>query len=53
MRLRCGKCGKSVSNEVPDDTIVRAWLECPECIEDEGEDVALETVAAKPEASAE
>jgi hypothetical protein len=26
-------CGKSVSTEVPDGTIVRAWVECPECIE--------------------
>jgi hypothetical protein len=37
MRLRCFFCGKSVSNEVPDDTIVRACLECPECIEAHGE----------------
>lgn len=34
MRLRCYYCGKSVSNEVPEDTIVRAILECPECIEE-------------------
>lgn len=33
MRLRCNSCGKSVSTEVPCDTVVRAWLECPECIE--------------------
>ena len=33
MRLRCYHCGESVSTEVPDDTIVRAILECPECIE--------------------
>jgi hypothetical protein len=34
VRLRCFYCGKSVSNEVPDSTIVRACLECPECIEE-------------------
>ena len=33
MRLKCNKCGKSVSTEVSKETIVRAWLECPECIE--------------------
>lgn len=33
MRLWCYSCGKSVSNEVPDATVVRALLECPECIE--------------------
>lgn len=31
-RIHCNKCGKSVSTEVPDDTIVRAWVECPECV---------------------
>jgi hypothetical protein len=33
VRLYCYFCGKSVSNEVPRDTVVRALLECPECIE--------------------
>lgn len=41
VRLRCSGCGKSVSSEltpVPTDTpdrglIVRAYIECPECIE--------------------
>lgn len=33
MRLRCYNCTKSVSNEVPDDTTVRALILCPECIE--------------------
>ena len=33
MRLRCHRCGQSVSTEVPADTVVRAWIECPECIE--------------------
>lgn len=33
MRLFCHFCGKSVSSELPDATIVRALLVCPECIE--------------------
>ena len=32
-RLHCLNCGKSVSTPVPKDTIVRAWIQCPECIE--------------------
>jgi hypothetical protein len=35
MRLFCASCGKSVSTELPDDTVVRAALVCPECIESE------------------
>lgn len=37
MRLRCYDCGKSVSTEVDDSTVVRALLRCPECIERRGE----------------
>ena len=37
MKLHCYKCSKPVSTEVPDSTIVRAVLECPECIEKEPE----------------
>jgi ribosome-binding protein aMBF1 (putative translation factor) len=33
MRGRCHFCGKSVTTEIPDDTIIRALLVCPECIE--------------------
>jgi DNA-directed RNA polymerase subunit RPC12/RpoP len=33
MRYLCHFCGKSVTNEVPDDTVIRAILVCPECIE--------------------
>jgi len=33
MRIYCYFCGKSVSTEVPDETIVRALAVCPECIE--------------------
>lgn len=35
MRLRCFGCTKSVSNEVPDTTVVRAILHCPECYAEE------------------
>lgn len=34
MRLYCYFCGKSVSTDVPRETVVRALLVCPECIED-------------------
>ena len=33
MVIGCMRCGKPVSSEVPDATIIRAWIECPECIE--------------------
>lgn len=33
MRICCSSCGKTVSTEVPDGTIIRAYIECPECIE--------------------
>jgi hypothetical protein len=29
--VKCSKCGKSVSNPVPEPVVVRAWVECPEC----------------------
>lgn len=32
MRIFCFYCGKCVSTELPDDTIVRAINVCPECI---------------------
>jgi hypothetical protein len=32
-RIWCYSCGKSVSSPVPPDTVIRAWVECPECIE--------------------
>ena len=40
-RLHCNKCGKAVSSPVDKDVIVRAWLECPECIELEDETLKL------------
>jgi hypothetical protein len=33
MKLHCGQCGKPISTEIPDGTVVRAWIECPECCE--------------------
>jgi len=35
MRLRCFGCTKPISNEVPDETVVRAILHCPECYAEE------------------
>lgn len=35
MRYHCQLCGKSVTSELPDDSVIRAILICPECI---GED---------------
>ena len=43
MRLKCPKCGKVVSTEVPDGTIVRAWIECPECIDKHKSRVKIES----------
>lgn len=33
-RMRCHGCGSPVSTPVPKNTVVRAWIECPECIAD-------------------
>jgi len=33
MRLMCGVCGRVVSTEIPDNTVVMAFIQCPECIE--------------------
>jgi len=41
MRLRCNKCGESASSEVPDNTVLRGWVECPECIE---KDIDIEVI---------
>lgn len=35
--IKCTRCGKGVSSEVPNDTIVRAFVECPECCEKQEE----------------
>jgi len=41
MRLKCHYCGEAASSEVPEETVVRAILICPACIED-GADVIAE-----------
>lgn len=33
MRYSCWTCHKSVTSELPDDSVIRAVLICPECIE--------------------
>jgi hypothetical protein len=38
MTLKCNVCGKPVSTEVPDGTVVMAFIECPECIVEDDED---------------
>jgi len=35
MHLYCNSCGSVVSTEVPKDTVIRAWIECPECVDAE------------------
>lgn len=35
MRYYCWACNKSVTSELPSDSIIRAVLFCPECIESE------------------
>jgi len=37
-RIHCSNCGKSVSTPVPLGTLVRAFIQCPECIEKEDEE---------------
>ena len=37
----CSRCGKQVSNNVGVDVVVRAFVECPECIERASEPVEL------------
>jgi hypothetical protein len=32
-RVRCQRCGKSVSNPLPVPVMVRASVTCPECLE--------------------
>ena len=34
MRINCMGCNKPVSTEVPEGTIVRAWVECADCLDD-------------------
>jgi len=34
MRYFCWFCSKSVTSELPNDSVIRAILICPECIEE-------------------
>lgn len=45
MRLRCYKCGDAVSTEVPEGTIVRAFVECPTCLSNDPMARALERIS--------
>jgi hypothetical protein len=49
MRLLCYGCNKSVSTEVPEETIIRAVMWCPECIERLAADGRLNLDAPPPE----
>jgi len=40
--VHCSVCGKRVSNEISEELVVRAFVECPECIEDERYEQVLE-----------
>ena len=38
-KLTCSKCQCTVGNfEVPENAVIRAWIECPECTEKEIEE---------------
>ena len=43
MLITCNKCGEPVSTDVPDDTVIRAWVECPECKEEDNDNRNIET----------
>jgi hypothetical protein len=56
MLIRCCNCGKNVcSHELPDDAVIRAWIECPECVASlvgdwmRSEQILDATIAAKDE----
>lgn len=33
MVIRCNVCGKPVTQDLPDNTVIRAGVICPECLE--------------------
>lgn len=43
MQIKCNQCGKSVSSEVPKDTVIRAYIICPECIANQNEEVIVDS----------
>ncbi len=44
--VHCSKCGKRVSNQVVEELVIRAWVECPECIE-KGQNKNLQVAGEK------
>lgn len=32
IRIKCSVCGKPVSTPVPEGTLVRAFIQCPDCV---------------------
>ena len=39
-QLHCNLCSKPASTEIPDETIVRGWIECPECAETQQDNIS-------------
>lgn len=48
MRYHCGCCGKCVTSSLPEDSVIRAFLVCPECIGNE-KIIFPEIVESSPE----
>jgi len=42
MKIHCFICGKVVSTDIPEVTVFRAIATCPECVEKEPDNRALE-----------
>jgi hypothetical protein len=34
-QIHCSNCGQAVSSKVPKGTVVRAWIECEDCVKKE------------------
>jgi chromosome segregation ATPase len=45
--IRCNDCGKVASSEVPDGTMLRAWVLCPECLTEGAKTDAPDTEVAR------
>lgn len=43
INLHCNQCGKPVSSPIPKGTIVRAFIQCPECVMREGKEKQQES----------
>lgn len=51
MRIKCCNCGKVVSTEVSDSTIIAAWVECADCISQDSTQEYLGSRINKPSSS--